>query len=368
MKTILKVAALSGLIATPALAGSDGTEKLFESAWSGMGFVLGYGDHNAYVKYACGGNDPGAAECDGPPELGMVRKLTGIIDSTVKSLGIATCAAVPTTGTATATVGGVETTVTFATPKLAVPTAWTGGGTAYDRRMEFDAPIAGASIKIALEVSCAHDHTVFVGMNMLVGDHAPGYTRPINVWLGSKDDKSVADIYLAEVNATTQKIRGAYSFGLMVDDTAKTYQIWGANGVHYNESSSDKVADAYNLTGNFSTHAVSLKVKRFSIAGSDDSYNPTVLAALTGANVATLPASTNFDLLADHSSITAGSSYAAQGCMDFDTPTVAPTAATACEGLAWSDAPVPVADSAGSFSPAWIFATMHSKMVEIPSL
>lgn len=354
-------------------ANSD-TAAFFHSSWSAVGFVIGYGDHAAFAKYACNGVDPGVGKsCDGPPEVGLVNMLTSkMLKGISDGLGT-TCTDYPLSGTKDVTMSsGAKMTVTFAAPKLKIPAAWVGGGTAFDRRLEFNSSMAGVVVKIVAETSCTYPKTGFVAVNIAVGTDAPGYNRPMNVFFGVKDGLARADIYVTEVN-TAKNVRGAYGFALAVDEANKTYKLWGAAGQHYSDGSSDKPVDVFNIVGNYSTHQVSLRAKRFVSAGitgsTGGSYlSQTSLESITGNATASLDAATPFNLLTKYDTLMTGQSGTAQGCMDFDLPTVAPTTAAACTGLDWEAAPTPVLDTDGSFSAKWVYGSMHTKLVEIPTL
>ncbi len=76
----------------------------------------------------------------------------------------------------------------------------------------------------------------------------------------------------------------------------------------------------------------------------------------------------DFALLASHPATSAGS-LGGQGCMDFDTPTVAPSSDAACAGRDFpTAAPSPFIDAAGRFSVRWVIDSAASKLVAIPAL
>ena len=348
---------------------SEETSSFFASAWSAMGFVLGYGNRDAYIAYACSGKDPGVGkECDGPAEIGLVRKFTEIAEDAFSQLEITNCDTFPTSGDQEIDLGPAV----FTEATQSIPEDWKGGGTKFDRRVEIKAEIATEIINMVIEVSCKYDKTAMVAMNMKVGDHAPGYTRPINVWLGTKDDKTIADIYVSEVNTDTDYVRGAYAFALSIDEKASVYQLWGSAGTQYD--SSNKAVDVYNLTGNYKTHEASMRMKRFvasAVTPEGDSgggyLDVTSLEGISGSNKATVSKSTNFDLLTSKTP-EAGETADAQGCMDFDEAETAPSNANACSDLDWSEAPKPVIDSSSEFSPLFAYKTMHKKLKEIPKI
>jgi hypothetical protein len=376
-----RVAFLIALTATTSFArapqakmASD-SSSFFDSAWSATGFVLGYGAESAYVKYACFGNDPGAGQdCGGPPREGLVRKFTDIGEGFVSSLGYASCADIPASGTATVRSGTNSGTATFKTPTQTIPSGWTGGGTAFDKRIDIDFSYIMGSMsvpmKFVIEASCAHAGSALFAANMPQGA-SQGMERQINVWVGSKDDKKTGEVYVIEQNSANNA-RTSFSYHVDVDEAAKKYWIWGAASTHF-ASSEVKAMDTINAVGNFQTHQVSIRMKRFTgnqTGSGDSAYMAPDNFDHSGSSDAVLGTITDFSgMLTPVTSPTAGQVTAIQGCMDFDTPTTAPTSNAACAGLDFeSTAPTPVIDATGVFSSDWALRTAGSKLKAIPAL
>ena len=370
--------AVSVLISASAvLAAPPETTTYFGGVWSGIGFVLGYGNEAAYVKYACNGTDPGTGkDCDGPPREGMTRKFASLGDSFIAAGGYATCAEIPTSGTKAVTVSGVASTLTFSTPKQKIPAAWTGGGTAFDRRIEFSFVYAGTeTIKAAFEASCTYEQTGLMAMNMLVGSQAVGFERAINVWTGKKSGLSVADVYTIERTSATGKTRSDYAYNVEINETAKTYKMVGTMSNYFGSGNSEYSGiDVFNVNGNFNTHQLTMRNKRFLVSkGNGQTGNPldtsNTIESMTGSDDALLTAATGFALLTATTTSVQGPVDGAQGCLDFDTDTIAPTSNAACTGLDFlTEAPTPVIDATGKFSPKWLLNTAKGKLLEIPTL
>ena len=347
----------------------------FGSVWSGVGFVLGYGNEAAYVKYACNDSDPGLGkECDGPPRQGLIRKFTEIVDSVITAAKFSTCAEVPTSGTKTVTTSTGDVTITFGTPTQKIPAAWKGGGTAFERRMDFSFIFADITIKSVVEASCTHDRSALMSMNMLIGSQAPGYERPINLWTGTtKDGNTIADVLTIERTSATGSVRSIYGYNVEINDTSKAYKLTGAHSVFFGGGSFAGI-DVLNVNGNFNTHTASMRVKRFVVPmGNSDTGNAIdsaeTISAMSGADDDLIAASTEFGLLTPTATTTAGPVGAAQGCMDFDADTVAPTSTAACTGLDFLTAvATPANDANGKYSAKWLLVSAKSKLVAVPSL
>jgi hypothetical protein len=357
------------LAMAPKAIASMNTQSSLEASKGAVGFVLGSKTHADYVKYQCDGTDPGEGnECDGPPKEGLVGKLADLTNDSVKealqAAGYSTCSAIPNSGTSTSTDSdGASIALTFGTPTHTIPAAWVGGGTAYDKRIEFQVTLATQSTKMAVEVSCSY-HSMYMASNMTVGSHAVGYNRPINVYGGKlSSGESVAHIFVSEEHTTTGGVRGAYAFNLKINDTSKQYQIWGAYTSHAGYSGLDRIA----VTGNYSTDEASVNFKRwqYSNGGSSDFTGSTV-AGFSGASTATIETSSTYALTTDLSTFSsAGSSIHHQGCINFASVSTAPSSATLCSGLSLSDPDAPVIDSTGAFSVQWLIQTMTSKMEKL---
>jgi hypothetical protein len=357
------------LAMAPHAIASTGTQSSLEASKGAVGFVLGSKTHADYVKYQCNGTDPGVgSDCDGPPKEGIVGKLAALTNSSVKealqAAGYSSCAAVPSSGTSTATdSSGATVTLTFATPTHSIPAAWVGGGTAFDKRIEFAVTLATQSTKMAVEVSCSY-HSIYMAANMAVGSHAVGYNRPINVYAGSlSSGESVAQIFVSEEHTTTAGIRGAYAFNLKINETTKQYQIWGAYSSHPGYAGLDRIA----VTGNYSTDEASVNFKRWQYASSSGGdYTGSTVAGFSGASTATIQTSSTYALATDLSTFSgAGTVVHHQGCVNFASVSTAPSSATLCSGLSLSDPDAPVIDSTGAFSVQWLIQTMTGKMEKL---
>lgn len=351
----------------------------FDSVWSGLGFVLGYGDRNAYIKYACNGADPGSGkECDGPPSAGLIGTVAGLADKVIAATSFKTCDEIPTSGDKDVTVkdpgsgSDIAAKLTFSAPNQSIPSGWTGGGAKFDRRFTFSVG-ANEPIKFVVEMSCKFKKTALFAANQIANaTNAPGFERHINVFLGEKDSLTVGDLYISEVKPSTGKIRGVYAFNVAIDESTKKYSVVGGirTGDHPTNYANEGL-DIINLRGNYKEHTASLKVKRFMAAkggsNQDTYFNVDDLVALAGADDAVISDQIDFALLQarDKNPGTIGG----QGCMDFDVPTTAPAANVACAGLDYlTTAPAPVIDGSGKFSAKWILQTATSKLVEIPAL
>ncbi|WP_141733831.1 hypothetical protein [Oligoflexus tunisiensis] len=374
-QTVLGLGALSAVSASSTGHAAADSSSFFDSAWSQMGFVLGYGNEQAYVKYACFGEDPGTGNsCDGPPREGMVRTFVGIVEGFLASLDSTVCADIPVTGTKTLSTTAMNSTLTgtatFAAAQQSIPAAWTGGGTAFDRRIEISFSLMSQPTKAVIELSCAQADTAFIAMNMVTA--TSGFNRHINVWVGAKDSKRTGDVYVIE-QTSANNVRAAYVYHVDIDETAKQYSIWGAAATHFS-GTSVKAMDTANIKGNYSSHQMSLRMRRFTgdqTGSGETAYmDPTSFSSLTGFDQADLGTITTFsNMLTSQSSPTAGVVSESQGCMDFDTPTTAPTSNAACTDLDFpGTAPTPVIDASGEFSAAWVLGTAKTKLVDIPAL
>ena len=376
-----KLIVAASLCATSSvLAAPPETTTYFGGVWSGVGFVLGYGNEAAYVKYACNGTDPGVGkDCDGPPRNGLIRTFTTLADGFIAAAGYATCADIPTSGTKSVTVSGLSTTLSFSAAKQKIPAAWTGGGTAFDRRMEFSFTYGSGSsastVKAVMEASCTYEQTGLMAMNMSVGSQAVGFERPINVWTGKKNGNSIADVYTIERTSATGKTRSNYTYNVEINETTKTYKMVGAMSNYFGTGNSNfSGIDVFNVHGNFNTHQLTMRNKRFLVSkGNGQVGNPldtdNTIEAMTGSDDALLSAATGFGVLTATTTSVQGPVDAAQGCMDFDTDTTAPTSNAACTGLDFlTEAPAPVIDTTGKFSAKWMLNTAKGKLVEIPTL
>lgn len=367
---------LLALLNTPAVFGAPPNETTpFGSTWAGVGFVMGYGNEAAYIKYACGGTDPGSsAECDGPPRVGLSRNLTQIVDGIMEGLKYTKCSQIPQNGAsdASVTTSKVTATVSYKTPLHKIPAGWTGGGTAFDRRMEMTFNFVGQTVKANIEIACGYEQTGMIAINMAVGSNATGYERPILLWTGKKDGLEVADIYTVEKNASNH-VRGVYAYSLTIDEANKAYTLSGAQSTHF-QTANTAAIDLFNAAGNFSTHKISMRTKRFVITKEGSSPNRIdadgALAAMTGASDALLANATGFSLLTDTQISTNGPVDTVQGCMDFDEDSTAPTSAAACTGLAYpTSVSAPVIDAEGKFSPNWILNSLKTKISDyVPTL
>ncbi len=373
--TLVALTATTSFARAPQAMMASDSSSFFDSAWSATGFVLGYGAEAAYVKYACSGTDPDAGQdCDGPPREGLVRKFTDMGKGFVASLGYASCEEIPASGTAPVRIGTFSGTATFKTPTQTIPSGWTGGGTAFDKRIDINFTLTmgpmSMPMKFVIEASCTHAGSALFAANMPQGE-SEGTERQINVWVGGKGDKKTGDVYVIEQNSANNA-RTTFAYHVDVHETAKKYWIWGAASTHF-ASSQVKSMDTINAVGNFQTHQVSVRMKRFTgnqTGSGDSAYMAPDDFDHSGSSDAVLGTITDFNgMLTPVTSPTAGQVTQIQGCMDFDAPSTAPTSNAACTGLDFeSTAPVPVIDSAGVFSADWALRTAGSKLKAIPAL
>ena len=363
---------------------SSDFSSVFDTTWPTIGYVLGFGDHQAYVKYICNGIDRGAGvDCDGPPEEGVLNRVLSIADSVIVGLGYAKCSDIPTSGNKTVTAidparkVSNKVAVTFATPKLKIAGAWLGGETPYDRRLEYTATMANSEVKMNLEISCQFKNTAHVAVTMPAGWSDPKVKRRINVIMGTNTtEQRLADIYVSEAETAGHGIHAGYGFAVNIDDTSHTYSVWGAATNKYTGvpagATPNAFVDTYNLVGDFKNRDISILVKRFagSLAGGND--NSTIFDdasfAVNGSDDASLAPVDDYSLLSPITGLTLATNISKQGCMNFKSPSSGPSSPRPCAGLNWAAAPRrPVIDGKGTFSTHWLVSEMNQKLEDIPT-
>lgn len=354
---------------------------------SSIGFVMGYADGTSsgdfYAQTNCPVEDPApgfTSDCsDAPPRAGLVATASSMMNqlqTMLNGAGITSCGAIPASGTANLTSSsGTSVTATFFTPTHSVPSGWVNGGTAFTKGVKLSMTISSISTLMAAEFACGVS-SAFVKLNMQVGSHAPGYYRYINIVTGEKSDGvKTGEVFISEVNPSTNRVRGAYALSLDIKESDTTYKIKGTISV--NDGSVGGM-DYVNLHGNYSTQNVSAFLKRFTLA--NGSYiDGSTLAGMSGATSAAVGTTSSYNFTDDWCDVqsysggnpncntalaaqTAGNVITKQGCIDISHPTNTLTSNSYCSGMAPTDPSAPSIDSSGAFSPSWAINTMHTKI------
>lgn len=341
-----------------------------------IGLTIGYGSHAAYVTLVCRGVDPGVGvSCDGPPEIGLagtVASFANNLQTVLKSAGIASCSAIPSSGTATGTdPSGTSVTLSFAAPTHSVPSGWYQAGTAFGKRVNMSMTISSIKTAVGLEFSCGSPNA-YMAANMAVGSQAPGYFRYINGYFGTlSDGQGASELYISENNPTSALIRGAYAIRINYNAGTHDFNAWGVtatslNGVSCQNGCSSTAVSKMAVHGDFITSQASLYYQMFDVAnGNSGAINPTSVAAIAGSSTDTVNTSTSFDVASDLGDTTAGTSLDRQGCVSFTTPDAVITSTALCTGKSVTTPSAPLLDSSGKFSPNWLLDVtggMTSKM------
>ena len=365
-------------------AGTHLTHHPTNNLRDSIGLAIGYGDHVAYGDLACDGNDPGVnTDCSGPPYDGIVGRLTTIINtlpSIGSSVGITDCALVPATGSATGTdSNGTSVTINFQTPTHSIPSPWTGGGTTFQKRVEFQETILGDVTKIAYEFNCGDSPSLYTAINMDMGTvdgHA--YTRLITLYTGPVNTtKNGIEVYMAEYSSGASRLRAADAIRIEYTPTTDEFNLWGV--MNTNLSSGHQIVSRSIIHGNYSTGAATVMYDGYEapvLSGNDSAIDRTntnaqsyALTSVYGLTNGT-GAATDFDF---NQNLNTASTYASpgevykKGCINFNTPNAIPSDTSDCTGLALTNtAAGPYVDGTGHFSIAWALATMPGKLEVIP--
>ncbi len=339
-----------------------------------VGFAIGYGNHTFYAQSNCPSQDPAPAsgeDCDdAPPFNGLVGVSVDIVNqlqTMLNSAGVADCSSIPSSGTGSATSsGGTAITLTYGTPTHSVPSGWDGGGSAYTKRVGMDFVVASLTTKVFVEFACGGS-SVYMGVNMLVGNHAPGYERRINIITGVESGEKITEIYIAEYHPTNETTRGAYAIRAKINESNSTYRIWSTTSGQ-NNSLSTMVRGA--ISGNYSTNQASVFLKTFNVYSGGSYYDPSAISSLTGGSSAAVESSSEYNFQQDWSSApytTVGNIYTYQGCVDFDDPTAALSSANLCSGFTLEDPAAPALSSSGAFSALWPIQSMPA-LIDVSGL
>ena len=372
-----------------AKASSGYTQSVTNMIRNAIGTAVGYSDAG-YLALACGGSTSkfAAGTCDGPPQSGIVGAavtLAASLQTIATNGGVASCSAVPSSGTLTANdASGTSQTLTFQTPTHTVPSSWLNGGTAFQKRVKapLTLTLAGTAtpVVMAMEFNCDSSVsylaiTMTIANGGVAGQNGTGFTRNIAVFSGPVSASTNGfDVYYAEAVpsgssigtgqylVTGPAIRGGMGMKIEYNPTLSTFNAWSA-----------LIGTTNNLTivghmiasGNYSTQQSSLYYSGVAQTGTSGAIPISTMDAAQATSMAddSLGTATAYDLAGDLSSVTTGTAIKKQGCVTFSSPDTAPTSAALCSGFALSAASsAPAIDSTGKFSPDWLLSTLPTKL------
>jgi hypothetical protein len=363
------------------------TDNLTNLVRNAIGLAVGYSSHQAYVDLVCEGVDPGAQGCDGPPEAGIIGKLTEFINELPRigqSAGINRCEDVPSSGSVTGTDdAGNQVTVLFQTPTHSIPSGWLNGGRVFSHRVEFSVTVTGIGTpqpaNIAYEFDCGHDQAqaAYAGVTMLM-DNVPGWHRNIAVYNGPVDAAhNGIQLFMAEHDPQNAAgIRVGDAVDIQYNPQTHAFGLWGTMQGHTDvQNNGRNVTLKIAMSGDYSAGKALVFTRAISWANAmNDSTNtidPAVLG-LQGTSDDQLEADPgNSDLASDlaNDATISGSSFGSpgmetrEGCIDVSQPNASlPPGDASCAGFSLSSPAdsAPALDANGSFSIQWTYSQLTS--------
>ncbi len=373
-----------------ARAGSAATPHITNILRQSFGLIMGYNDNVSYGELACNGTTPAAgADCSGPPHDGIVGRLTSIINTlpTIgKSGGINSCTDVPATGSITGSDGTNNVVINFKTPTHTIPGSWLGGGTTFQKRVEFQETILDDVTKFAYEFNCGDSPAAYIAINMDMGNiqydsnaaHTYPYKRLITLYTGQKSATlNGIEVYMSEATTSVGgRVRGLDAVRIEYNKSSSEFELWGV--LQSQAQNSNQVVGRTAMHGNYSDGKATVFYNAWELpqqSGNDSAINASAVLAANSSALATATGLTNgggglststatFDenVTSNTASTTPGE-INKKGCVNFNTPNTAPTATTDCAGYSLNAvSSAPFIDSAGAFSLSWALSTMTSKL------
>lgn len=321
---------------------------------------------------------PSSIVSNGPPQDGLISFVDFFATSAqtiAATNGVASCTAVPATGTASASVtiptalqnflGATGTfTMTYATPVVTVPAGWSGAGSLFQKRVQLT---KAGSIAFAMEFNC-NTNELFATIS-IPGDNIDSSTRDLNLYISKNGTATTADFLMTVTKSSRTELIDSQMVRLVTTDGV-TFKVWNTTvtmrdtthtcggGSCGNQYSYERSV----IHGNATTKIASLYTKMSSPDLTGASTISDRKALIAESSLATAAVS-GHDFSASEPNQGAGT-IEKSGCVNFVSQ-ADPADGSYCVGVGASltaPATSPLADITGDFTVNWVKTTLPSKM------